>query len=130
MPVVASLGGNSGTQTMTMSVVAIAAKEISSINAVRVVLKQITASILTGVVIALIGGIFIMFWQDSFELGVVFFSSIVINFGLAGFFGSAIPIVLSRIGADPAISSPVFLTAVTDLFGFLTFLGLATMFLF
>lgn len=129
MPVVASLGGNSGTQTMTMSVVAIAAKEISGINAVRVVLKQITASILTGIAIALIGGIVIMFWQDSVKLGIVFFASIVINFGLAGFFGSAIPIALSRVGADPAISSPVLLTAVTDLFGFLTFLGLATIFL-
>jgi magnesium transporter len=129
MPIVATMGGNAGTQTMTVSVVAIASKELTAINALRVITKQVFACTFSGMILAAIGGAVLMVWHSSLELSAIFALSIIINFALAGFFGSAIPVALNKSGIDPAIASPVFLTSITDVFGFLIFLGLATIFL-
>jgi len=129
MQIVASVGGNAGTQTMTVSVVALSTKELSNVNAVRVIIRQITACALNGLLVAIIGGILMAFWYKDIYLSVVFGVSMIINFALAGFFGTSIPILINRLGLDPAIASPIFLTPLTDAFGFLTFLGLATIFL-
>jgi magnesium transporter len=129
MPIVASVGGNAGTQTMTVSVLAIASKELSRLNIGRVILKQVASSVINGILLATIGGAVMSFWQSSIKTGVIFGCAIVINFGIAGFFGSSIPIVLKKLKIDPVIASPIFLTTLTDALGYLTFLGLATWFL-
>lgn len=129
MPIVASVGGNAGTQTMTVSVLAIASKELSRLNIARVITKQVLSSILNGILLAIIGGIVMSLWQSSFKIGIIFGCAIVINFGIAGFFGSSIPILLKKLNIDPAIASPIFLTTLTDALGYLSFLGLATWFL-
>jgi magnesium transporter len=129
MPVVASLGGNAGTQTMTVSVVGLVSKDLTTLNYFRVILRQIFACALNGILMAVIGGIMIYLWNHDLSLSLIFALSIIVNFSLAGLFGSSIPILIHRIGLDPAIASPIFLTTLTDIFGFLTFLGLATLFL-
>jgi magnesium transporter len=126
MPLVANISGNAGTQTMTVSIVSITSKELTSINALRVILKQILACTLNGLLLGLVGGVAIMFWQHNLFLSIVFSLSIIINFALAGFFGSSFPIFLHKIGVDPAIASSIFLTTMTDMFGFFIFLGLAS----
>lgn len=129
MQVVASLGGNAGTQTMTVSVVALSTKELSTVNALRIITKQIIACALNGLFVAAIGAVVIFAWNKDLYLSLIFAFSLIINFSLAGFFGTAIPILIHKIKLDPAIASPIVLSALTDIFGFLTFLGLATIFL-
>ena len=129
MPIVASMGGNAGTQTMTLSVLAIASRELSGLNISRVILKQVLSNVLNGIMVAIIGGIVMTVWKSNIYIGLVFGGSIIINFGLAGFFGSVIPLLLKKCGADPVVASPIFLTALTDSLGYLSFLGLATIFL-
>lgn len=129
MPIVASLGGNAGTQTMTISVVALASKELTTINFLRVILKQVLACSMSGFMIAIIGGSVILIWHHDVYLAYVFAASVTMNFAFAGFFGSSIPILIHKMGLDPAIASPIFLTTLTDVLGFLCFLGLATLFL-
>jgi magnesium transporter len=129
MPIVASIGGNAGTQTMTISVLAIASRELSRLNILRVVIRQVLANILNGFLMAIIGGTIMAIWKSSPEIGLIFGMSIIINFAFAGFFGSVIPLLLKKIGADPAVASPIFLTTLTDALGYLSFLGLATFFL-
>ena len=128
-PIVASMGGNAGTQTMTVSVVALSTKELGAINAGRVIGKQIIACTLSGILVATIGSIFMYIWHQNLYLSAVFAGSLIVNFALAGFFGSSIPIFIHKIGLDPAIASPIFLTALTDICGSFTFLALAALFL-
>jgi len=129
MPVVASMGGNAGTQTLTVSVFAINTKELTIVNAMRSVTKQVMACMINGVLLAIIGAILIYFWTNNSHLSAIFGGAVIINFILAGFFGSAIPITLNMLKVDPAVASPIFLTALTDICGFITFLGLAKLFL-
>jgi magnesium transporter len=129
MPIVASMGGNAGTQTLAVVVRAIAHRELSMSNARRTVLKEICASILNGVALALLGSVIILLFFNDIHLGLIFAGAVIINFTLASFFGSVTPLVLARMGADPAIASSVFLIAITDIIGFLAFLGLAHKFL-
>jgi magnesium transporter len=126
MPIVASLGGNAGTQTMTVSLLGLSSKDITAINSLRIIIKQAIACLINGVLIAFIGGIILYFWRHEVYLSVVFAISTVINFVFAGFFGSAIPILIKRLGIDPAVASPIFLTTLTDILGFVTFLGFAS----
>ncbi|MEY3107045.1 MAG: hypothetical protein RIT35_1218 [Pseudomonadota bacterium] len=128
MPIVASMGGNAGTQTATVAVRAIANKQINSLNYKRVITKQIIVSCLNGTCLAVISGIGLMLWYNNLQLSLVFSMAVIINFTLAGFFGSIIPIALNKIGVDPAISSSIFLTALTDAIGFFSFLALATLY--
>lgn len=126
MPIVASMGGNAGTQTLTVIVRAIATKELSPINSFRIIGKECLAGSLNGLFFALLTGIAITLWHHNLQLSMVFAAAIIINLTMAGLAGTVIPLVLNRMGIDPAIASSVFLTAITDTVGFFSFLGLAT----
>ena len=129
MPIVASMGGNAGTQTLTVTVRALATKELTSTNAARVITKEVIVGCFNGVVFAVLSGLVVWFWFESQMLGIVIASAMVINMIIAGFAGTTIPIMLERAGADPAIASSVFLTTVTDVVGFFAFLSLAALIL-
>jgi magnesium transporter len=129
MPIVASLGGNAGTQTLTVIVRAIANRELTLANSSKVILKEVFTAVITGILLAISGGIILFMMYHDLHLSIVFASAVVINFALAGFLGSFIPITLSRIGIDPATASVVFLTALTDIIGFFAFLSLSRWFL-
>ncbi len=129
MPIVASMGGNAGTQAMTVAVRALATRELSQANAWRIIGKETLIGAFNGAAFALITGIFAGLWFDNGLLGLVIAAAMIINLICAGFCGAGIPIFLHKMGSDPAVSSAVFLTTVTDVVGFLAFLGLAAMFL-
>jgi magnesium transporter len=129
MPIVASMGGNAGTQALTVAVRALSTRELSEANAYRIIWKETLVGTLNGAAFALIMGLIAALWFHSFILGFVIAAAMIINLICAGFFGASIPIILDRMGSDPAVSSTVFLTTVTDVVGFLAFLGLAAIFL-
>jgi magnesium transporter len=129
MPIVASMGGNAGTQTMTVTVRALATKEITPANAYRVVGKEFIVSIINGIILASIMGVLASYWFSNPLLGWVIAAAMVINLAFAGLSGILIPLGLNKYGIDPAVSSSVFVTTVTDVIGFLAFLGLAAVFL-
>ena len=126
MPIVASMGGNAGTQSLTVVVRQLALGEISQGDAMRIIKKEVTISLGNGIFFAIIMGIVAAIWFDMAMLGVVIALSMVINLFMAGFFGATIPLFLKRMDIDPAIGSTVILTTVTDVIGFFSFLGLAT----
>ncbi|MBM3950373.1 MAG: magnesium transporter [Rhodospirillales bacterium] len=125
MPIVASMGGNAGTQTLTVMVRALATKELTAVNAARVIGKEVVVGSLNGVLFAVITGIVAWMWFDSATLGAVLGMAMIVNLVVAGLAGSTIPLVLARAGIDPAVGSGVILTTVTDVVGFFAFLGLA-----
>ncbi len=129
MPIVASMGGNAGTQALTVAVRALATKELSGANTFRVIGKETIVGLLNGMGFAIIMGIITTLWFGNDILGFVIAAAMIINLIFAGLFGAAIPIFLNRIGSDPALSSTVLLTTITDIVGFLAFLGLASIFL-
>ncbi|PKR55734.1 magnesium transporter [Thalassospira marina] len=129
MPIVASMGGNAGTQTLTVAVRAIATRELNSTNAWRVVRKEVAVCTLNGLAFAVLSGLVSWFWFDDMRLGMVIGVAMVINLIVAGAAGAIIPLGLERAGVDPAVSSSVFLTTITDVVGFFAFLGLAAAFL-
>ncbi len=129
MPIVASMGGNAGTQTLTVAVRALAMKELTPTNAARVIFKEALVGVCNGILFAvLIGGV-AWFWFSSPMLGVVIGLAMVVNMFVAGLAGTTIPLALERFGVDPAVASSVFLTTVTDVVGFFVFLGLAALIL-
>jgi len=130
MPIVASMGGNAGTQTLTVVVRQLALGDISHTDARRIIKKEVAISLLNGAIFALVMGIIASIWFDNgILLGVVIALSMLINLVMAGFFGATIPLLLKRMEIDPAIGSTVILTTVTDIVGFFSFLGLATLIL-
>ena len=129
MPIVASMGGNAGTQTLTVAVRALAMKDLSSANAWRFVNKELLVGLFNGVLFAVITGAIAWYWFDRPEIGLVIGAAMVVNLIVAGLSGTLIPICLERLGVDPAVASTVFLTTVTDVIGFFAFLGLAAAFL-
>ena len=129
MPIAASMGGNAGTQTLTVAVRAIAMKELTPANAFRVLSKEILVGTFNGVLFAVIIGLVAWVWSGSVGIGVVMAVAMVITMIIAGLAGAAIPLGLSRTRFDPAIASGVFLTTVTDVVAFLAFLGLGAWFL-
>ncbi|BCH25578.1 magnesium transporter MgtE [Mesorhizobium sp. L-8-10] len=126
MPVVASLGGNAGTQTMTVTVRALATRDLDIYNAARVIRREMMVGLLNGVIIATIIGVIAAGWFENTDLGLVIAAAMIINMFAAALGGILIPLFLDRLGADPAISSSIFTTMVTDVIGFLAFLGLAS----
>ena len=130
MPIVASMGGNAGTQSLTVVVRQLALGDISTGDAKRIIKKEVTISLLNGVFFAIIVGIIATIWYDKAMLGVVIALSMLINLFMAGFFGAGVPLLLKRLEIDPAIGSTVILTTVTDVVGFFSFLALATYILF
>lgn len=129
MPIVAGMGGNAGTQSMTVAVRALATNELSGANAWRVIGKESLVGALNGLVFAAMISVTAGLWFHSLGLGLVIGAAMQINLIVAGFFGAAIPVVLDKFGIDPAVASSVFLTTMTDVIGFFAFLGLATLFL-
>ena len=130
MPIVASMGGNAGTQTLTVVVRQLALGDISHTDATRIIKKEVSISLLNGLIFALLMGVIASFWFDNgILLGIVIALSMLINLFMAGFFGATIPLLLKRMDIDPAIGSTVILTTVTDIVGFFSFLGLATLIL-
>jgi magnesium transporter len=125
MPIVASMGGNAGTQTLAVMVRQLALGDIDEENSRHAVKKEVFISILNGVLFAVILGFIASLWFEDSTLGVVIALSMIITLFCAGFFGSIIPLVLKKLDIDPAIGSTVILTTVTDVMGFFSFLGLA-----
>jgi magnesium transporter len=128
MPIVASMGGNAGTQTVTVVVRALAMRDLSTSNALRVIWKEAAVGLLNGLVFAMLIGLIAGFWFDP-VIGGVIAAAMVINMLIAGLSGALIPIGLERLKIDPAVASSVFLTTVTDVIGFFAFLGLAAAFI-
>jgi len=129
MPIVASMGGNAGTQSLTVVVRQLALGDIAKHDAFRTIKKEVILSLANGLFFAIIMGIIASIWFDKGLLGVVIALSMVINLLSAGFFGSMVPLLLKKLDVDPAIGSTVILTTVTDVVGFFSFLGLATLIL-
>jgi len=129
MPIVASMGGNAGTQALTVAVRALATRELSNTNTWRMIWKETIVGSLNGLAFAAITGTITALWFASPMLGSVIATAMVINLFAAGFFGAIIPIYLDKAGKDPAVASTVFLTTITDVVGFFAFLGLAALFL-
>lgn len=130
MPIVASMGGNAGTQTMTVAVRALATKDLVPFNASRIVTREVMVGFLNGIMFALLMGVIGGVWFENPALGMIIAAAMIINLVAAGLAGILIPIGLDKLGVDPAVSSAVFLTTVTDVVGFFAFLGLAALFLF
>ncbi len=129
MPIVASMGGNAGTQSLTIAVRALATKDLTAANAWRVIRRETSVGLLNGVVFALIiGGVGIV-WYGSPLLGVVLGLAMLFNLLVAGSAGILIPLSLDKMGIDPALASGAFVTTVTDIVGFFVFLGLAALIL-
>ena len=126
MPIVASMGGNAGTQSLTVVVRQLALGDISQGDAMRIIKKEAIISLGNGILFAIIMGIIAYLWFNIELLGVVIALSMIINLLMAGFFGAAVPLFLKKLDIDPAIGSTVILTTVTDVVGFFSFLGLAT----
>lgn len=133
MPIVASMGGNAGTQTLTITVRALATKELTAYNAFRTFRKEFAVGLLNGVVFALLAGLVVILWFNQLDvrylLGGIIAGAMIINMVVAGMAGVVLPLMLDRLGIDPAVASGVFVTTVTDVIGFLSFLGLASAFL-
>ena len=129
MPIVASMGGNAGTQSLTVVVRQLALGDIAQNDAIRTIKKEVILSLVNGTIFAIVIGIIAAIWFNTYLLGIVIALSMVINLLSAGFFGSIIPLLLKKLDIDPAIASTVILTTITDVLGFLSFLGLASLML-
>ena len=129
MPIVASMGGNAATQTMTVAVRALATRELTAANTFRVVGKELAVSMMNGTVLAIIMGAIAALWFSNPPLGMVIAAAMIINMMVAGLSGILVPVALDRLDIDPAVASTVFVTTITDVIGFLAFLGLAALFL-
>jgi len=127
MPIVASMGGNAGTQSLTVAVRAIATKDLTNANMWRVIRREVFVGLANGLMFAVVMGLVGTFWFDIPWLGLVIAFAMVINLVVAGLAGVVVPIVLDKFGVDPALASGTFVTTVTDVVGFFAFLGLATM---
>ena len=125
MPIVASMGGNAGTQALTVAVRALATRELSATNAMRIVVKEVLVGGFSGVLFAVIAAALTFAWFGNWQLGAVIAAAMVVNLLVAGLSGVAIPLALDRMRIDPAVASSVVLTTVTDVVGFFAFLGLA-----
>ena len=127
MPIVASMGGNAGTQSLTIMVRQLALGEVDHENAKEAIKKEMILAITNGLVFALLIGIIAFFWFHDSRIGFVIALAMLINLFIAGFIGSMVPLMLKRFGIDPAVGSSVFLTTSTDIIGFFSFLGLASL---
>jgi magnesium transporter len=130
MPIVASMGGNAGMQTLAVTVRALATKELSSENISRVVSKEFLIGILNGIIFAIITGIIVQAWFKETNLTIIIAVSMILNMIVAGLFGILVPVSLKKFNIDPAIASSVFVTTITDVVGFLSFLGIGAYFFY
>jgi magnesium transporter len=129
MPIVAAMGGNAGMQVVTVMVRALATRQVTPANMLRVVSKELIVGGVNGIVFAAVMGTVAALWFNDASLGLVLAAAMVFNMIWAGFAGTMLPLLIARCGVDPAIAAGPFLTTTTDVLGFLSFLGLATLFL-
>lgn len=129
MPMVAGMGGNAGTQALTVTVRALAAGEVTPGNAWRTLRKELAVGLVNGLTFLVLGSIFAFVWLGEPMLALAFGAALLVNLITAAVIGAAIPMLLERFGLDPAVASSVFLTMVTDCVGFFAFLGLASLLL-
>lgn len=127
MPIIASMGGNAGTQSLTVTVRALATKNLTNANVLRVIRREVSVGLINGAVFASIMGAIGILWFGLPWLGVVIGAALIINMLTAALVGTAIPVVMDKIGVDPALASGTFVTTTTDIVGFFSFLGLATL---
>jgi|TARA_B110000259_G_scaffold186269_1_gene237092 magnesium transporter len=127
MPIVASMGGNAGMQTLAVTIRAIATKELSNSNINKIITKEFFIGVLNGIIFAIITGVVIQLWFKQVELSIIIAASMVLNMIVAGLFGILIPVTLKKMNIDPALASSVFVTTVTDVIGFLSFLGIGSL---
>jgi magnesium transporter len=127
MPIVASMGGNAGTQSLTVAVRAIATKDLTGANVWRVIRREVLVGLINGVLFAIVMGLVGLIWFGSPALGYVIAAAMVVNMVVAGLAGTVIPVLLDKLKIDPALASGAFVTTVTDVVGFFAFLGLAAM---
>ena len=127
MPIVASMGGNAGTQSMTVAVRALATRDLTGSNALRVIRREALAGLLNGMLFAVVMGAVGLIWFGSPLIGVVIAIAMLVNHLVAGLSGVLVPLALEKAGIDPALASGTFVTTVTDVVGFFAFLGLATL---
>ena len=125
MPIVASMGGNAGTQSLTVAVRAIATKDLTGSNVWRVIRREILVGLVNGIGFAVLMGVVGLVWFGSMDLAYVIAAAMVINLVVAGLAGTVIPVLLEKMNIDPALASGAFVTTVTDVVGFFAFLGLA-----
>jgi magnesium transporter len=129
MPIVASMGGNAGTQSLTVAVRALATKDLTGSNLLRVVRREAVAGLINGAIFAVVMAVIGVIWFGTPMLGAVIAAAMVVNMVVAALAGILIPIILDKLGVDPALASGAFVTTVTDVVGFFAFLGLAAAFL-
>lgn len=129
MPIVASMGGIAGSQTLTLVIRGLALQQIGDSNAGKLLSKEISVGTVNGAIWAVVIGIITSIWFSSFGLGVLIAVAMMINLICAALSGAIIPLILHKLGIDPALAGGVLLTTVTDVVGFMAFLGLATLFL-
>ena len=127
MPIVASMGGNAGMQTLAVTIRAIATKELSSSNINKIIGKEFLIGVLNGIIFAIITGAVVQLWFKQIDLAIIIAASMVLNMIVAGLFGILIPVTLKKMKIDPALASSVFVTTVTDVIGFLSFLGIGSL---
>lgn len=128
-PIVASLGGNAATQTLAVAVRGLASRELSPVNALRTIGREMVVGLLNGAVLAVLTGGAIYLWLHDLRLSLTFGLALIVNLFMASLAGAFVPLALDRMGRDPAVSSSVFVTFVTDFTGFFAFLGLAALIL-
>jgi len=130
MPIVASMGGNAGMQTLAITVRALATKDLTRNNFVNNVLKEFNIGVLNGIIFALISAIVVQLWFKDITLSFIISISMILNMIVAGLFGILVPVSLKKLNIDPAIASSVFVTTITDVIGFLSFLGVGAYFFY
>ena len=130
MPIVASMGGNAGMQTLAVTIRTIATNELTKNNFTQNIVKEFSIGILNGIIFAIISAIIVQFWFNDIQLSLIISISMVLNMIVAGLFGILVPISLKRFNIDPAIASSVFVTTITDVIGFLSFLGIGAYFFY
>jgi len=128
MPIVASMGGNAGMQTLAVTIRALATNELTKNNFVRTVSKEFSIGILNGIIFAIISALIVQVWFKDIKLSLIISISMILNMIVAGLFGILVPVTLKRMKIDPAIASSVFVTTITDVIGFLSFLGIGAYF--
>ena len=129
MPIVASMGGNAGTQSLTVAVRALATRDLTDANVWRVIRREVLVGLVNGLIFAVVMGVVGYVWFGNLTLGYVIGIAMVINLVVAGLAGTGVPILLEKLGIDPALASGAFVTTVTDIVGFFAFLGLAALWL-
>ena len=129
MPIVASMGGNAGMQTLAITIRTLATNDLTKNNLSQNIIKEFSIGILNGVIFSIISAFVVQLWFDNIQLSLIISIGMVFNMIVAGLFGILVPVSLKRINIDPAIASSVFVTTITDVIGFLSFLGVAYFFL-